>query len=144
LPNPLLKILTGKPGDLLTRYIDPHAPDLDKLRVEVDKADEAAIAKSAQSFTGVNLALELQRLPTPTLLLHGKDDPLFPAPSDELLMRIDKGKPAGHLLALVEPGLHHFPMLEITAKFNRLLLDFLDAQDLNNVQFKDQWRRTMR
>jgi pimeloyl-ACP methyl ester carboxylesterase len=143
--NPLLSILTGvKPGALLTKHVDRDAPDLDKLRAEVEKTDEAAITKSAQSFGGVNLALELHRLPSPTLLLHGKDDPLLPAPSDDLIMRIARGKPAGHLLAFVEPDLRHFPMLEITAKFNRLLMDFLDAQDLNNVQFKDQWRRTMR
>ena len=117
---------------------------MDKLRAEVEKTDEAAIVKSAQSFAGVNLAVELHKLTSPTLLLHGKDDPLLPAPSDDLIMHIAKGKASGHLLAFVEPDLRHFPMLEITAKFNRLLMDFLDAQDLSNVQFKDQWRRTMR
>lgn len=143
--NPLLSILTGiKPAALLSKHVERDAPDLDKLRAEVEKTDEAAITKSAQSFVGVNLADELHKLPSPTLLLHGKDDPLLPAPSDDLIMRIAKGKPAGHLLAFVEPDLRHFPMLEITAKFNRLLMDFLDAQDLSNVQFKDQWRRTMR
>lgn len=143
--NPLLSILTGiKPAALLSKHVERDAPDLDKLRAEVEKTDEAAVTKSAQSFAGVNLAVELHKLPSPTLLLHGKDDPLLPAPSDELIMRIAKGKPAGHLLAFVEPDLRHFPMLEITAKFNRLLMDFLDAQDLSNVQFKDQWRRTMR
>ena len=80
----------------------------------------------------------------PVFLLHGKDDPVVSAPSDELLLRINKPKPAGYLLAFVEPELRHFPMLEITAKFDRLLMDFFDAQDLTNVQFKDQWRRTMR
>ena len=84
------------------------------------------------------------RMASPTLLLHGKLDPLVTAPSDDLIKRIYAGKPAGNLLAFVEDDLRHFPMLEITAKFNRLLMDFLDAQDLNNVQFKDQWRRTMR
>jgi pimeloyl-ACP methyl ester carboxylesterase len=143
--NPLVSILTGiKPAALLSKHVERDAPDLDKLRAEVEKTDEAAVTKSAQSFVGVNLAIELHKLASPTLLLHGKDDPLLPAPSDELIMRIAKGKSAGHLLAFVEPDLRHFPMLEITAKFNRLLMDFLDAQDLSNVQFKDQWRRTMR
>jgi pimeloyl-ACP methyl ester carboxylesterase len=143
--NPLLSILAGiKPAALLSKHVERDAPDLDKLRAEVEKTDEAAVTKSAQSFAGVNLAVELHKLTSPTLLLHGKDDPLLPAPSDELIMRIAKGKPAGHLLAFVEPDLRHFPMLEITAKFNRLLMDFLDAHDLSNVQFKDQWRRTMR
>ncbi|HLY27238.1 MAG TPA: alpha/beta fold hydrolase [Aggregatilineales bacterium] len=143
-PNPLLRVLTGKPIELLNKFVDRDMPDLDKLRAEVEKTEETAISRSAQSFNGVNLAVELRRLPSPTLILHGRLDPLLAAPSDELLKRIEKGKPAGHLLAFVEDDLHHFPMLEVSAKFNRLLLDFFDAQDLNNVQFKDQWKRTMR
>ena len=145
LPNPLIPLLSGiKPGALLVKHVDRDVPDLDKLRAEVEKTDEAALTKSALSFTGVNLAFELHRLPSPTLLLHGKDDPLLPAPPDDLIRRINQGKPEGHFLAFIEPGLRHFPMLEITAKFNRLLIDFLDAQDLTNVQFKDQWIRIFR
>jgi pimeloyl-ACP methyl ester carboxylesterase len=145
IPNPLVAILSGiKPGALLVKHVDRDAPDLDKLRAEVEKTDEAALTKSAQSFTGVNLAAELHRLPSATLLLHGKDDPLLPPPDDDLIRRINQGKPEGHFLAFIEPGLRHFPMLEITAKFNRLLIDFLDAQDLTNVQFKDQWIRIFR
>jgi pimeloyl-ACP methyl ester carboxylesterase len=145
MPNPLLSILTGiNPAALLTKHVEKDAPDVDKLRAEVDKTDDNAITKSAQSFTGINLAVDLQRLPSPTLILHGKSDPLLPAPSEDLLRHIMRGKPEGHLLAFVEPDLRHFPMLEITAKFNRLLMDFLEAQDLTNVQFKDQWQRTMR
>lgn len=143
-PNPLLKYLSGKPVELLNRYVAADAPDMDKLLAEVKKTDESALVKSAQSFNGINLSVELHRLQSPTLILHGKDDPVLPAPSDDLLNRINKGKQQGTLLAFVEPDVRHFPMLEISAKFNRLLMDFLEAADLANVQFKDQWRRTLR
>jgi pimeloyl-ACP methyl ester carboxylesterase len=143
--NPLLAILTGvKPVALLLKHVDRDIPDLDTLRAEVEKTDENALLKSAQSFAGLNLALELKRLAAPTLLLHGENDSLLPPPSEDLLRRINAGKQAGHFLTLVEPELRHFPMLEVTAKFNRLLIDFLEATDLTNVQFKDQWKRTMR
>ncbi len=144
--NPLLKILTGKPIDAFNKYIDHNAIDRDKLKPEVEKADEAALTKSVQSFNGINLSLELRRLTIPTLLLHGKLDPMLPAPSEELLDRIGKGKAAGHLITFLEDDLHHYPMLELGAKFNRLLQDFLDTADLTNlnIQFKEQWRRTMR
>jgi pimeloyl-ACP methyl ester carboxylesterase len=143
--NPLMQRLTGiKPVQLLAKHVDHNSPDFEKLKAEVEKTDESAILRSVQSFNGVNLALELQKLAAPTLLLHGRGDTLLDAPSDDLVMRIGKGKPEGHLLAFVEEDLKHFPMLEITAKFNRLLMDFFEAQDLTNVQFKDQWRRTMR
>jgi len=144
-PNPLVNLLTGiKPAALLNKYIVRDMQDVEALRAEVEKADERVLSRSAQSFGAVNLALELKRLTTPALLLHGEDDDFIQPPSEELLRRINAGKPAGHFLTLIEPTLRHFPMLETTAKFNRLLLDFLEAPDLSNVQFKDQWKRTMR
>jgi pimeloyl-ACP methyl ester carboxylesterase len=145
-PNPLLKVFTGKAIDAFSKYVERDAPDHDKLRPEVEKADESAIIKSVQSFNGVNLAAELHRLAIPTLLLHGKQDPVLNAPSDDLLDRIGKGKAPGHLITFIEDDLRHFPMLELGSKFNRLLQDFLDTADLTNlnIQFKEQWRRTMR
>ena len=41
-------------------------------------------------------------------------------------------------------GARYFPMMEIAPRFIRLLVDFLEAPDLTNLQFKDQWRRSMR
>jgi pimeloyl-ACP methyl ester carboxylesterase len=143
--NPLIDILTREdPVTLMTRSMERNAPDYDKLKAEISKIAPDALLKSAQSFTSFNLAAELQKLTVPTLLLHGEEDPIFGRPSDELLRQINRGKQPGAFLPFIEPSLRHFPMLEITAKFNRLLIDFLEAQDLINVQFKDQWRRTMR
>jgi len=140
----LATLTTNKPAALLARYIARDLPDLEMLRTEVAKADEQAFARTAQSLSAQNLALELKRLMTPTLLLHGEDDTLLPPPSETLVQRINRGKQSGYFLPLIEPTVGHFPMLEITAKFNRLLLDFLEAPDLTNVQFKDQWKRTIR
>lgn len=144
--NPLLKVFNGKPIEVFNKYVDQHAVDRDKLKPEVEKADEGTVNKSVQSLNGVNLSAELHRLTVPILLLHGKQDPLLTAPSESLLERIGKGKAAGHLITFMEDDLHHYPMLELGAKFNRLLQDFLDTADLStlNIQFKEQWRRTMR
>jgi pimeloyl-ACP methyl ester carboxylesterase len=143
--NPLVALLTREdPISLMTRSMGRDAPDYDKLKAEIIKTGSDVMLKSAQSFSNYNLAADLQKLTAPTLLLHGEDDPILAPPSDELLRQINRGKAPGAFLPFVEPTLRHFPMLEITAKFNRLLTDFLEAQDLINVQFKDQWRRTMR
>lgn len=143
--NPLLSILTGvKPSALLLKHARQDVPDWDSLRAEVDKTDEKALLQSAQSFDTFNMALELRRVTAPTLLLHGEDDGLLTPPPLELLRRIEASKQSGQFLSMIEPGLKHFPMIEITAKFNRLLVDFLEAPDLSNVQFKDQWKRTIR
>ncbi|MCE7948002.1 MAG: alpha/beta fold hydrolase [Chloroflexi bacterium CFX4] len=140
----LAALSAGKPPALLVKHAARDMPDLEMLRAEVTKADEAAFTRTAQSLSAQNLALELKRLMTPTLLLHGEDDTLLPPPSEMLIQRINRGKQNGYFLPLIEPTVGHFPMLEITAKFNRLLLDFLEATDLTNVQFKDQWKRTVR
>jgi pimeloyl-ACP methyl ester carboxylesterase len=41
-------------------------------------------------------------------------------------------------------GGRHFLMLDDPAKFNRLLADFLEAQDLTSLELKDEWKRRMR
>ncbi|MCS6870501.1 MAG: alpha/beta hydrolase [Anaerolineae bacterium] len=142
---PIFAALTSaKPTALLAKHAARDLPDLEVLRTEVGKADEIAFMRTAQSLSVQNLALELKRLMTPTLLLHGEDDTLLPPPSESLIQRINRGKQSGYFLPLIEPAVGHFPMLQITAKFNRLLVDFLEAPDLTNVQFKDQWKRTIR
>mgnify|MGYP005836606213 CR=1 FL=1 len=140
----LAALSASKPPALLIKHAARDMPDLEMLRAEVTKADEVAFTRTAQSLSAQNLALELKRLMTPTLLLHGEDDTLLPPPTEMLIQRINRGKQNGYFLPLIEPTVGHFPMLEITAKFNRLLLDFLEATDLTNVQFKDQWKRTVR
>jgi pimeloyl-ACP methyl ester carboxylesterase len=143
--RPLLAALGGmKPGALLQKHAGRDTPDMETLRAEVAKADETALMQSAQSFAEVNLGRDLKHVAAPTLLLHGEQDTLLPPPADSLLRWINTGKPVGHFVPLVEPALGHFPMLEIAAKFNRLLSDFLEATDLTTLQFKDQWRRTLR
>lgn len=132
------------PVNWLSRLMNKDAPDFDKLKAEIAKIDLGVYAKSAVSVNNYNLAAELRALVSPTLLVHGAEDTFMTAPSEDLLMRINKGKPKGTLLPLVEPKLGHFPMLENAAKFNRLMIDFLEAQDLANVQFKDQWIRVLR
>ncbi|MBO9309363.1 MAG: alpha/beta hydrolase [Chloroflexi bacterium] len=140
----LATLTTNKPAALLARHVARDLPEFEMLRAEVAKADEQALVRTAQSLSAQNLALELKRLMIPTLLLHGGNDTLLPPPSETLVQRINRGKQSGYFLPLIEPTVGHFPMLEITAKFNRLLLDFLEAPDLTNVQFKDQWKRTIR
>jgi pimeloyl-ACP methyl ester carboxylesterase len=147
-PNPLADILTNvKPKTLLERQLVRGDDTLEKLRDEVEKTDEAALAESARSFAGVNLALSLSQLPMAVLMLHGQADPFLPPPDDDLLARIIAKKTIGAFVPLVVPDYRHFPMLEHPSQFNRLLIDFLDA-DLTNAQasvgLKETWRRQLR
>ena len=148
-PNPLAGLMINvKPKALLERQLIRNDDTLSKLRDEVDKTDDAAVAESVRSFAGVNLALDLCQLAIPVLLLHGKSDPFIPAPEDDLLSRIGGGKTVGPFFPLVVPDFRHFPMLENTSKFNRLLMDFLDAKlstDAEiNLELRETWRRQLR
>lgn len=147
-PNPLTDILTNvKPKALLERHLTRGDETLEKLRDEVEKTDETVLGENAKSFAGVNLAVTLSQLPMAVLLLHGQADPFLPSPDDDLLARIAAQKMAGAFLSLVVPDYRHFPMLEHTSQFNRLLVDFLDA-DLTNAQatigLRETWRRQLR
>jgi hypothetical protein len=43
------------------------------------------------------------------------------------------------------PEARHFPMLDRSSQFNRLLIDFMDAgSDLSQLELKDEWQRRVR
>jgi hypothetical protein len=43
------------------------------------------------------------------------------------------------------PQCRHFPMLDRSSQFNRLLLDFLrSSEDLNELELKAEWQRRIR
>lgn len=142
--NLLSAFLGAKPSALLAKHAARTMSDIEPLRMEIEKIDEAALAHTIQTLSALNLALELKRLMIPTLVLYGDNDALLPPAPETLLSRINSGKQNGYLISLIAPDAGHFPMLEISAKFNRLMLDFLEATDLTNIQFKDQWKRTLR
>jgi pimeloyl-ACP methyl ester carboxylesterase len=142
--NPLVNLLsTINPKSVLERQLGRDDENLPKLRAEVEKADVTLFARSAPSFNGVNLAQQLGQLTSPAMVLHGKGDTFTP-PNEDLLSRIEQLKARGMFLNFVVPEFRHFPMLESTAKFNRLINDFLDAPDLANVTLKETWQRQLR
>lgn len=142
--NPLMNLLTTvNPKAALEKQLMRDPASLDKMRGEVDKMDGSVLARMAGSFQGINLAQQLSQLTSPVLLFHGKDD-TFIEPQEKLIETIGALKANGLFIALVEPDFRHFPMLEQTAKFNRLLIDFLDAPDLTNKSMKETWRRQLR
>jgi pimeloyl-ACP methyl ester carboxylesterase len=142
LPNPLRERLeTVDPVALLTRHADP-GPNLDKLLVEVRKADPAAVAQTIETMAGVDTLRELQRVQPPVLAVYGSEDTMLPAPDSDMLnaLRAD-GRP---FHAIEMRGLRHFPMLDDIAAFNRLLMDFLEAADPTRVTIKERWERRVR
>ena len=76
----------------------------------------------------------------PCLLVYGEKDPAIFAPDESFPL-----SSMTHQILLEGSG--HFPMIDETVKFNRLLTDFLALEPGANpseLQMKDEWRRRVR
>ena len=113
-----------------------------EVQKEAQKTGEGVVNVSVQSAAQIDLESRLQLIEqTESLVLavYGeKDDMVDPAPLRELNGSWKNVRPIG----LTESK--HFPMLEEAAKFNRLLQDFLDVDDLSVLELKEEWRRRTR
>ena len=115
-----------------------------EVQAEIDKTDKAAITASLESVAaldvGEQLALLGQANEPPVLAVSGEKDTIID--SRDLLALSGRWP---NLRAIALPDTHHFPMLENTVKFHRLLKDFLAiGDDLSDLALKEEWRRRMR
>jgi pimeloyl-ACP methyl ester carboxylesterase len=126
-------------GEALARLVARRAnyPEVD---LEARKADVFAIASTVRSVVEHDLRDILPPLETPVLLAHGGDDPLIRPPEPEWLADCED-----NVRSIFLGGAQHFPMLEARNKFNRLLMDFLEAgSDLGSLELKEEWQRRFR
>ena len=115
-----------------------------EVQQETEKTGPGAISLSVQSVTQMDVERRLQSLGSfkdlLVLTVYGeKDDLIDPGPARSLNGHWPNIRPIG----LADSK--HFPMLDETAKFNRLLKDFLEAEDdLSVLELKEEWRRRTR
>jgi pimeloyl-ACP methyl ester carboxylesterase len=112
-----------------------------EVQLEAEKTGQGAISLSVESVADIDIQIRIGQLKDSMLLaVYGeKDDIIDPSPTRNLSKHRYNVRPIG----LSESK--HFPMLEETAKFNRLLKDFLDVKDdLSILELKEEWRRRTR
>jgi pimeloyl-ACP methyl ester carboxylesterase len=113
-----------------------------EVQKEAEKTGDGVVSASVQSAAKVDIKSRLQLVGQSRslmLLVYGeKDDMIDPAPVQDLNGDWDNIRPIGL------SDSKHFPMLEEAAKFNRLLKDFLDIDDLSGLELKEEWRRRTR
>lgn len=131
-----------KPGAILSRHMDTSSADYEKLKAEVEKADEGAIRTSAESLSQYNPLRNLLKVGSPTLSVYGVNDTLVPPPDESIETLLKEKNPQINLILL--DNARHFPMLEDTPRFTRLLREFLEISDLAQLQMKSEWKRRMR
>lgn len=135
------KLLTAGPNDTLARLFWHRQRPYPEVESGLSKTAHNAIALTIQSVARLDVRDLLEDIDVPLLTVYGdKDTVISPSQADEL----DSTNNHSAARAIVLPGTSHFPMLDATAKFNRLLRDFIDVHtipELLQLAVKEEWRR---
>jgi len=112
----------------------------DDIEQEMHRTAPGAIEQSLDSVLQFPIRSRLGELQVPLLLVYGEQDNVV-APPDPNTFN-GTGQPTR---VLMMPECRHFPMLDRSSQFNRLLLDFVLAPpDLQGVELKEEWQRRIR
>ena len=136
----------------LSDWLSSRTPEATTALADSAKADRQAIAASLLALQGEtpynkfrnlekrNLNSNPDPSTIPCLLVYGEKDQAIFAPEESFPL-----SSMTHQILLEASG--HFPMIDETIKFNRLLTDFLalDAgASPTELQMKEEWRRRVR
>jgi pimeloyl-ACP methyl ester carboxylesterase len=127
------------PQKLLEMCFNRTEPEYEKLKVDVAKCDERALAASMTVFDAGDMLDTLHRLTIPLVIVHGKNDTVIEVPSDRVWNYLTADK-EDTLLPVLLDNVRHFPMLEYE-RFFRLLSDFLETPDISKLEIKERWKR---
>lgn len=133
------RVRSSSPADLAD-WLLPHVPAADAARVELPKSDPEVVTASLSQLP--DLGAIWHQLATPCLLVNGASDPAVSAPRNEQLNEM----PEQMNSVLFEQG-GHFPMMDDSSKFNRLVTDFLglaSGESPQHLQLKEEWKRRVR
>ena len=112
-----------------------------EVELETHKSDPGAVNRLAQELGQLTFVDDLEQVRCQTLLVYGEQDPVVQIPGDDYNSWQRAGQNR-HLVML--NNCTHFPMLEDTAKFNRLVLDFIHAGNNAEIAPKTVWQRRTR
>jgi pimeloyl-ACP methyl ester carboxylesterase len=131
----------ASPADLADWLLGKD-PITEPARTDAPKADPEAITTSFNSLDTTNFLSIMDAMVTPCLIVHGQNDPAIHTIADE---RIQSMSELVHQIVLEESG--HFPMLDESARFNRLMTDFLalvSGDSPRELQLREEWKRRVR
>ena len=136
-----VRMRTSAPADLID-WLSNRTPGSAAALSDAIKTDPQAIAASMEGLQSNNLFGAARQTNLPCLFVYGQNDPAIPTPSTEKLASLS------HMMHhVVLDGSGHFPMLDESQKFNRLLIDFLALESgasPQELQLKEEWKRRVR
>lgn len=111
-----------------------------EIEEEAQRAAASVISRSLDSLLDEPVAEKLDKLNSDLLIVYGeKDDVIDPSPVEAL-----NGQYA-NVKHISLTSSKHFPMVDESNKFNRLLRDFADKDStLESLSLKEEWRRRTR
>jgi len=133
------RLRTGTPSDL-PEWISNRTPEATAALTDASKADAKAIADSLVGLQANNVFSTFRALNIPCLLVYGDKDPAIVVPDGEYSLST-----MTHQVDMESSG--HFPMIDESSRFNRLLTDFLALDSgvgPRELQMKEEWRRRVR
>lgn len=126
----------------LVNWLGSRTLEASSVLSDTTKADPQAVVDSINSFQVDGLFGKMRQTQIPCLMVYGQNDPVTPAPPADESMNLP------HMMHhVVLEGSGHFPMIDETARFNRLLTDFLALDSgisPRELQLKEEWKRRVR
>ncbi len=126
----------------LAEWLLSRQPAAEPARTDAPKADAQVVQASLSSLNSMNLVDLWRKTSVSCLLVHGQNDPVIHLPRGDEFENLPERM---HAVLFEQSG--HFPMLDETNKFNRLLIDFLSLSAVESpreLQLKDEWKRRVR
>lgn len=133
------RLRTAPPLEL-SDWLSSRTPEAVTALSDASKADPQAVTASMVGLEANNLFGGFRGLNIPCLFVYGEKDPAITIPNEDFSLST-----MTHQIVL--EGSSHFPMIDETVKFNRLLTDFLaleQGQSPRELQMKEEWRRRVR
>lgn len=109
---------------------------------DATKTDPQVLSTTLGQYDQVNWRQLIKRVPVSSVWIHGQNDQAISIPTEEQLNNLPELSDY-HIF----PDSGHYPMLDETSKFNRLLNDFLilkPGDDPRQIEIKPMWKRRMR
>jgi len=135
------RLWTAQPAELVD-WLSNRTPESLSALSDTVKMDPLAVAASLAGLRANNLFGAVRQIYLPCLFVYGQNDPAVPPPSLEAQADVS------HMMQyIVFEGSGHFPMMEETQRFNRLLIDFLaldSGASPQELELKEEWKRRVR
>ena len=132
------RLRTTPPADLVD-WLSSRTPEATVALADASKADPEAVTPSIELLRADNFFGSFRSLNIPTLFVYGERDQAITIPDEAANSTLTQQ------FTLEESG--HFPMLDETVKFNRLLTDFLALESgasPSELEMKEEWKRRVR